>query len=170
MWGLASNKTEQACYASTTPIAKPLLFEHDDACILRADDLLRPCGACKAPAAVTAKPPTLLPQISMNEDLQDFGRPNKRRIVYDCGSKTTSVFPSNVDTNVFACDTAHAHTWVSSFQNVTERPVDFISFKQNYLKYYPKSSGTTNHSNNDPGYPLMTLTMASGRVSLGPLG
>ena len=113
-----------------------------------------PCGACHTPAAKTAQPPTPLPlKRSMTEDLQDFGRPTKRRIVYDCGAEMISVFPSDIDTDVFTCDTDYAHTWVSSFQNVTERTVDFIPFKPNCLKYYPKSSGTTDHAGNDPGYP-----------------
>ena len=132
----------------------PLLFKHDNACILRAGNLLRPCGACQAPAAITAKTPALLPQKrSMNEDLQEFGRPTRRRIVFDSGSKNILVFPSDINADVFLCDTARAHTWVSSFQNVAERPIDFISYKLTYLNYVPKSSGTNNNSNDGHGYP-----------------
>ena len=89
----------------------------------------------------------------MNEDLQEFGRPAKRRIVFDSGSKNISVFPSDINADVFLCDTARAHTWVSSFQNVAERPIDFISYKPTYLNYVPKSSGTNNNSINGHGYP-----------------
>ena len=154
MWAIGSNKTEQACYASTTPVAKSLLFKHDDACILGAGDLLRPCGACCTPAAKIANPPTLLPlKRSTNEDLQDFGRPTKRRIVYNCGAEMILVFPSDIKTDVFMCDIDHAHTWVASFQDITERTDDFIPFKPNFLRYSPKSTGITGNAGSNPGYP-----------------
>ena len=74
----------------------------------------------------------------MTEDLQEFGRPDKRRAVFDSGSKKISVFPSDINADVFLHDAARAHTWVSSFQDATERPVDFITVKHTYLKYYPE--------------------------------
>ena len=75
MWGMnSSNQLERTHYASPTPVAKQLMFENDDACILRTGDLLRLCGACHTPADMAAKHPTLLPlKMTISEDLQEFG-------------------------------------------------------------------------------------------------
>ena len=74
----------------------------------------------------------------MTEDLQEFGRPDKRRVVFDSGSRSISVFPSDINADVFLRDTARAHTWVSSFQDVTERPVDFITVQTDLPQVCPE--------------------------------
>ena len=71
----------------------------------------------------------------MSEDLQErFGRPTKRRVIYDCGAETVSVFPSEINIDAIPEYGDRARTWVVAFHEISKRETDFIPYDPNCVR------------------------------------